>query len=276
MRTGFLIFLCCLSTALSFISGQRPQTVAIDKSKAVGEIGITSVVTRSGSKTYDVPINGIEGFGGFGPELSLSYNSQSGNSIVGFGWAINGLSSITRSGHSIFFDGRVRSVEYSDSDNFIFDGIRLIKTSSENIFQTFVGNIRAKANYDGSVLTHFDVYYPDGRQAVFGFSDSYIDNMIYPITLMRDSRGNRIEYQYDAVSNHYEIRHVGYSGVSVDFEYGCDRADEILGAHAGRMDRVGNLLREISVKFNGSEVKRYSLTHETNDGYSFLTQIDLS
>ncbi len=276
MRTGFLIFLCCLSTALSFISGQRPQTVAIDKSKAVGEIGITSVVTRSGSKTYDVPINGIEGFGGFGPELSLSYNSQSGNSIVGFGWAINGLSSITRSGHSIFFDGRVRSVEYSDSDNFIFDGIRLIKTSSENIFQTFVGNIRAKANYDGSVLTHFDVYYPDGRQAVFGFSDSYIDNMIYPITLMRDSRGNRIEYQYDAVSNHYEIRHVGYSGVSVDFEYGCDRADEILGAHAGRMDRVGNLLREISVKFNGSEVKRYSLTHENNDGYSFLTQIDLS
>src|SRR6202030_416853 len=61
--------------------------------RGMGEKFATNPVTGTGSLT--VPIYSSPGRSGFGPQLSLSYDSGSGNGPFGFGWSI-GLPAITR------------------------------------------------------------------------------------------------------------------------------------------------------------------------------------
>ena len=63
---------------------------------------------------------------GFQPNLSLTYNSQQGNSVVGVGWSISGLPSISRGGKSIYYDGKTQGVSLDNNDSFVLDGIRYL------------------------------------------------------------------------------------------------------------------------------------------------------
>jgi hypothetical protein len=75
-------------------------------------------ITSSGSFTYRFPINIPAGTAEVNPELSLVYNSSGGEGIVGVGWAIGGLSVITRdASYPIFFDER---------DHYLYNGEKLI------------------------------------------------------------------------------------------------------------------------------------------------------
>ncbi len=59
----------------------------------VGKKFSANPVTGTGS--LNVPIFTTPGRSGFGPKLSLSYDSGSGNGLFGFGWSLS-LPSITR------------------------------------------------------------------------------------------------------------------------------------------------------------------------------------
>ena len=61
--------------------------------RGMGEKFTANPVTGTGSMT--VPIATSPGRSGFGPQLSLSYNSGSGNGVFGFGWSLS-VPSITR------------------------------------------------------------------------------------------------------------------------------------------------------------------------------------
>ena len=61
--------------------------------RGIGEKFATNPVTGTGS--MNVPIFTSPGRSGFGPQLSLSYNSGSGNGLFGFGWNLS-IPSITR------------------------------------------------------------------------------------------------------------------------------------------------------------------------------------
>jgi hypothetical protein len=61
--------------------------------RGIGEKFAANPVTGTGSLT--VPVFATPGRSGFGPQLSLSYDSGSGNSPFGFGWSLE-LPSITR------------------------------------------------------------------------------------------------------------------------------------------------------------------------------------
>lgn len=53
-------------------------------------------VSPAGAVSYSVPIKVPEGRGGMKPELGLMYNSQGGGGMLGTGWSISGLSTISR------------------------------------------------------------------------------------------------------------------------------------------------------------------------------------
>ena len=55
--------------------------------RGVGEKFAANPVTGSGAMT--VPLAVSSGRDGFGPELSLSYNSGTGNGPFGFGWSLD-------------------------------------------------------------------------------------------------------------------------------------------------------------------------------------------
>src|SRR2546428_6014878 len=61
--------------------------------RGMGEKFAANPVTGTGSLT--VPIATSPGRSGFGPQLSLSYDSGAGNGVFGFGWSLN-LPAITR------------------------------------------------------------------------------------------------------------------------------------------------------------------------------------
>ena len=87
-----------------------------DEKVVVGAIGGTVDVTALGGASYTIPIQIPEGMGGIQPNLSIVYNSQSGNGLLGWGWTLGGLSAITRVGQTDYHDGRVTGValDYHD------------------------------------------------------------------------------------------------------------------------------------------------------------------
>lgn len=56
---------------------------------------------------------------GFQPDISISYSSQSGAGLLGYGWNLNASSFITRIGKSYYYDGMTESPDLSNTDNLI-------------------------------------------------------------------------------------------------------------------------------------------------------------
>jgi RHS repeat-associated protein len=83
--------------------------------RGIGEKFTANPVTGTGS--LNVPIYTSAGRSGFGPQLSLSYDSGSGNGPFGFGWSLS-LPSITRKTDK----GLPKYDDSQDSDIFILSG----------------------------------------------------------------------------------------------------------------------------------------------------------
>ena len=102
-------------------SSSAPQTPAINLPKGggairgIGEKFAANPVTGTGSMS--VPIATSPGRSGFGPQLSLSYDSGAGNGPFGFGWSLS-LPSITRKTDK----GLPRYFDAEDSDVFFLSG----------------------------------------------------------------------------------------------------------------------------------------------------------
>lgn len=96
-----------------------PPAVSLPKGggaiKGIGEKFAANPVTGTGSMT--VPIATSPGRSGFGPQLSLSYDSGAGNGPFGFGWSLS-LPSITRKTDK----GLPRYLDGAAADVFILSG----------------------------------------------------------------------------------------------------------------------------------------------------------
>src|SRR5262247_1948055 len=83
--------------------------------RGIGEKFAANPVTGAGSLT--VPIYTSPGRSGFGPQLSLAYDSGAGNGPFGFGWSL-AMPSITRKTDK----GLPRYMDAQESDTFILSG----------------------------------------------------------------------------------------------------------------------------------------------------------
>src|SRR5262245_21227933 len=96
-----------------------PPTVSLPKGggaiRGLGEKFGANPVTGTGSLT--IPIAVSPGLGGYGPQLSLSYDSGSGNGPFGFRWSLS-LPSITRKTDK----GLPQYRDAEESDVFILSG----------------------------------------------------------------------------------------------------------------------------------------------------------
>lgn len=119
----------------------------------VGAIPGAFDVSPTGAATYTVPIECPVGINGMQPNVSLVYNSQGGNGIAGWGWNIGGLSSITRTGNTLYHDGKIGTIELTNSDSLMFDGQRLILVSGQGTHFT------NGAKYRTEIETYSDITY---------------------------------------------------------------------------------------------------------------------
>src|SRR5438034_11485904 len=126
-----------------------PPTISLPKGggaiRGMGEKFAANPVTGTGSMS--VPIATSPGRSGFGPQLSLSYDSAAGNGPFGFGWSLS-LPSITRKTDK----GLPHYQDAEESDVFILSGaedlVPVFKT--DPITGEFVKDVKGNFVYDES------------------------------------------------------------------------------------------------------------------------------
>ena len=175
----------------------------------VGALSGSVDVGAMGGAAYSIPIEVPTGINGMQPDLSLVYNSQGGNGLVGWKWELAGLSAITRTGRTLYHDGVMGGVTLSDdTDRFLLDGQRLmpVQDYSDSVEykteQDGLARIRAykenNTNGSGKHITGFKVWNPDGIILEYGFTnDSRIDppqRERYSLSLHRITGIRRILY----------------------------------------------------------------------------------
>ena len=276
------------------------QSSSVSPSSPTGsstEVGVTEgqlSVSLTGGATYNIPIAVPPGINGIVPQVSLSYNSQGGNGLAGYGWNVSGVSVITRIPTTKFHDNTIDAVDFNILDRFAFDGQRLMvkngtsgiygangtvyeTESFSNIQITSYGVHPSGANYGPS---YFIVQYPDGSIAHYGNSSTSRSLTDWAITYWQNPQGVRISYNYVLSNNNLSISTIGYGTRltttpinEISFLYKNRTRPE--QAYIGGQSFVrSTILSEIKVKGNNIGFRNYLLTHETTSlGYDRLKSI---
>ncbi|QLC67022.1 VCBS repeat-containing protein [Flavobacterium sp. LPB0248] len=271
------------------------------------EVGVTEgelSVSLTGAANYKIPIAVPPGINGVAPQISLSYNSQGGIGMAGFGWNILGISAITRIPSTLYHDGIIDPVDFNGLDRLALDDKRLVLKSSEKfdvggtkrIYETEIFSNLKITGYSGYVqnnntldlvfspVDYFTVEYPDGSMAKYENHGSATD---WTISYWENPQGVVIKYEYNteysgstSSTNNSVIEKITYGALKsgsqineIQFVYKSNyRMEQV---YIGGKNFVRNkILSGINMKTNGTGFRSYSLTHDTSSlGYSRLTSI---
>ena len=257
-------------------------------------------VSPTGAATYTVPIETPPGVNGTEPNISLTYNSQSGSGLAGWGWNIAGLSSITRVPSTMYHDGKIGKINFDSNDRYALDGQRLIvknniyghssATYKTEVFSNLkiVSSGRKHRDESLSVLAGpdaFTVYHPNGTISYYGYSTKYnsgADGLLeWRLYYTIDQQGNFIQYFYTKKNNLVYISRIKYGNVyrqssanNIYFHYELRNRPEIFYV-GGKKFKHDLILKRIEVKGTGNQVyRKYLLSHNTTRiGYQRLGSI---
>ncbi|MES2780088.1 MAG: FG-GAP-like repeat-containing protein [Bacteroidota bacterium] len=257
----------------------------IDKSKDIGSI-IGSATVNLGSAMYTIQPMLPGASGSLIPELGFSYNHNANNSILGIGWNISGLSSISRGNKNILNDGVVEGVKLLSTDALVLDGNRLIvtaanqcKTEAES-FSVVTGNgTMGSGSLWYKVITKEGMTYEYGNTPDSRFlNDELTEVIIWRISKIRDSYGNYMEFKYYG-NRDTRIDEINYGGNyniapynKVKFLYD-NRSDVNTVYAAGASLSASHLLRSIKITSNGSVYSKYDFAYGYDNICSYLTEV---
>ncbi len=254
------------------------------------EVGITSgqlSVSLTGGATYQVPIAVPPGLNGVAPQLSLAYNSQSGNGLVGYGWNISGISAITRIATTKFHDGFIDGVDFDSNDRFALDGQRLILKSgvyggNGAVYETEnYSNIKVISYGRSNIPQSFEVFYPDGTVAQYGNSIDSRGGTVWSIKRWSNTQDIRINYKYVKEGGNIFIERINYGTKTsnselntIQFIYKTRNRPEHAYVSDGFQYTNTKILSEVKVTGSNTNFRTYKLEHDiTSLGYERLTKV---
>lgn len=264
-------------------------------SETTGETLGALSVSLTGGAQYTIPIAVPPGINGIIPEISLSYNSQGGNGIAGYGWNINGISTISRIPATEFHDNLIDGVNLDNLDRFALDGQRLILKSGTYgangaEYQTEqYSNLKIKSfgtHPTNGVYgpAYFIVYYPDGSLAQYGNGGESKSLTNYSITYWQNPQGVRISYEYQIFttrSKAQRIHKIKYGSLNTtnpinEISFGYQVRDRWQESYVnGEKIQRKNILKSITTYSNSDKYRTYRLTHDkTSLEYNRLTRVD--
>lgn len=245
-------------------------------------------VSPSGAASYQIPIKVPPGIAGMEPKLSLVYNSQQGNGLLGMGWGLSGLSGISRCPQTISQDTVRGSVNYDVNDRFCLDGQRLIAISGVNgangtEYRTEREAFTKVISYGaaGAGPSWFKAWTKAGQIIEYGnTADSKVEAQgkttvrFWAVNRIQDTKGNYFTFGYieDNPSGTHLPQRIDYTGnsgtgVSPDrmvwFEYES-RTDPNIGYVAGSLMQELSRLKTIKTYIAGNLVKDYRLAYDYN------------
>ncbi len=189
-------------------------------------------VTETGSASYTLPITLPPATAGISPDLSLAYNSQGGESILGVGWYLAGLSAINRCAKNIAIDNKISGVNFDEHDAYCYNGQRLLlNTHSNNQYHTEIDSFNTFTAYpDNRHPQYFTLTTKTNETHYFGrapiltnASDAYIERsghasdtsaQVWALKAIIDKHGNYIRYDYDKniIKGSHYLSQIVYGG----------------------------------------------------------------
>ncbi|HZP86967.1 MAG TPA: SpvB/TcaC N-terminal domain-containing protein, partial [Burkholderiales bacterium] len=186
-------------------------------------------VDESGNATYSIPIQVVPGTAGMTPKVALTYNSRLPNGVMGPGWTIDGASQITRcrqmreSGDFVGAteaNGNPLPVNFTQTDRFCLDGVRLLLTSSGTYGASNTTyspendpsmRVTATGGTSATGPSNFTVQRKDGTISSYGNTTASPNavitatlpatgssvNVAWNLSRVQDSTGNYIDYVYN-------------------------------------------------------------------------------
>ena len=237
-------------------------------------------VDANGAATYSIPIQVPPGINGVEPKLSIGYNSQQGNGLLGVGWSLSGLQLIKRCAASINIDGHRSGIDFS-SNRFCWNGQRLIPISSgtenSSSYQEYRTEIesfaRIRAYGASSEPTSFKIWDKAGRILTFGdtedsnFNPQGKGTLAWNVSKIEDRSGNYLTFDYtenELLGDHY-LKQINYTsndsaGITANRAVIIEtetRPDSITRYVAGAKLTASVRIRGIRTEFDATVVRRY-------------------
>ncbi|NKI33941.1 hypothetical protein HFP89_02020 [Wenzhouxiangella sp. XN79A] len=188
-----------------------------DHAELVGQRGDFSV-GQGGAAEYVYPIMTAPAVGGFAPQIALTFNSQSGPGLAGYGWSIAGLPAIMRCGQTWERDFNQTAVELNGNDRFCLEGNRLMLMGNGAYGEAGTEYRLELDNQTrfwllergpaGDSVKYFVAQSKDGTVRFYGAPDSAHDSALvsvpdqsgvqlaWPISRLQDASGNYIRFNY--------------------------------------------------------------------------------
>jgi YD repeat-containing protein len=200
------------------------------------EVGATPgsfSVTDRGQASYSIPLQVPPGRLGVQPNLALQYLSTKADGMLGIGWSLTGLSTITRCRRFLDRDSVNAAVRFNASDRFCLDGQALFQIGG-GVYGHEGVEYRTEVDSFSKIVSHgstmdgggryvgpewFEVRTKDGRILTYGKEGSSTVDVSFP-TGTPGNRGqvirvwalNRVE---DRAGNYLDIAYKKYQSVVV-------------------------------------------------------------
>lgn len=173
----------------------------------VGSLGGTVSVGTMGGLNYTIPIDLPKGINGMQPNVTINYNNQGGNGLLGWCWDLGAFSSITRTGQTLYHDGQMTGVDFTKNDRFLLDGQRLIVVSGAygsagSEYRTendCMSRIRLMVDTQASYKTYFKVWDRSGN--ILEYKETLVSpdeskEIMWMLSKVTDRYGNSMVYHY--------------------------------------------------------------------------------
>ncbi len=183
-------------------------------------------VSHDGAATYALPLWVPAGRRGHQPTLGLHYSGQAGNGLVGVGWSLSGLSTITPCPRTMGRDSKNQQVSFDSRDAYCLDGMRLRPINQdfevEKEYRTEKESFSRIVSYvtSGEVNPqpgYFKVWTKDGQILTYGQGGGILVGSrltgIQPENpaLQRDSTGAKVAWALNRIEDR--------NGNAIDIEY---------------------------------------------------------
>jgi hypothetical protein len=244
-------------------------------------------VTESGAAEYRIPLRVPPGIAGMEPKLALAYNSQSGNGLLGVGWNLEGLSSITRCPRTMAQDGARGGVNYDANDRFCLDGQRLMAINGGSYgadgteYRTERESFSKIVSFGqaGSGPAWFEVRTKSGQTLEYGRTEnSRIEAQgkttaaVWAVSRISDAKGNDLSVSYaeDGGNGAFHPQRIDYGGnaaagvapqKSLQFSH-QPRSDVTPAYLAGSVARLSSRLTHVRTYSAATLVAEYRLAYD--------------
>ncbi|QOW61186.1 toxin TcdB middle/N-terminal domain-containing protein [Treponema pedis] len=235
-----------------------------------------------GSASFNMKLQLASGVRGFTPELAVSYSSGSGHGVLGKGFNLSGLESIS-------IDTSLSLPRYDGKDTYLIKGIKVRyeggqwkegrKESYAAIKNEWVEGIGGR-NY-------FEIREKDGSVKIYGkenwSGESEGGKYIYYLDEKRDSFGNSIKYKYgkerEGAEEEVFLEEIRYGKeeervVRIEYE---GRKDERVDGRGKYLKKSGKRIRKIESKVGSKVIRGYIFKYKENEFLeSLLERIEVT